>query len=247
MTVAVEPTISFRQVAKSFGGVPAVSPVDLDIRPGEFVSIIGPSGCGKSTMLRLGSHLDKPTSGTIERSTDQVGYVFQDATLMPWRTVRGNVELLGELDKDLDKATVAERVDRALGLVGLTDYAHLLPSQLSGGMRMRTSLARSLVLEPELFLFDEPFGALDEITRTRLNLELMNLFADRRFAALFITHSVDESVFLSTRVLVMSSRPGRIVEEIEVPFEYPRPAELRYTPEFTELAGRVARALGEAS
>jgi NitT/TauT family transport system ATP-binding protein len=247
MTVTVEPTISFRQVGKSFGGVPALAPIDLDIRPGEFVSIIGPSGCGKSTMLRLGSHLDKPTTGTIERSTDQVGYVFQDATLMPWRSVRGNVELLGELDKDLDKATVAERVDRALGLVGLTDYAHLLPSQLSGGMRMRTSLARSLVLEPKLFLFDEPFGALDEITRTRLNLELMNLFADRRFAALFITHSVDESVFLSTRVLVMSSRPGRIVEEIDVPFEYPRPAELRYTPEFTELAGRVARALGEAS
>ncbi|GAA2234821.1 ABC transporter ATP-binding protein [Herbiconiux moechotypicola] len=245
-TQVAAPAVSFRQVTKEFDGVPALAPVDLDIRPGEFVSIIGPSGCGKSTMLRLGSDLDAPSSGDVERSSDNVGYVFQDATLMPWRTVRRNVEFLGALD-GLPKAELRDRVDRALATVGLTDYAHLLPKQLSGGMRMRTSLARSLVLEPDLFFFDEPFGALDEITRMRLNQELMSLFAERRFAALFITHSVDESVFLSTRVLVMSPRPGHVVAEFEVPFEYPRPASLKFTPEFAELERQVATALGEVS
>lgn len=242
----VRPMIRFSGVSKTFGTVAALAPVDLDIHRGEFVSIIGPSGCGKSTLLRLASRLDDPTGGSIERATDQIGYVFQDATLMPWRTVRGNVEFLGEL-AGLSKADRRTRASEVLDVVGLTEYADLLPRQLSGGMRMRTSLARSLVLDPEFFCFDEPFGALDQITRGRLNVELTKLFSDRGFAGLFITHSVDEAVFLSTRVLVMSARPGRIAAEFSIPFPLPRPPQIRYTPPFAALAGQVARALEEVS
>lgn len=241
-----EPVLTFRGVAKTFGDTAALAPVDLVVRAGEFVSVIGPSGCGKSTILRLASGLEQPTAGVAEVATHDIGYVFQDATLMPWRTVRRNVELLGELS-GVNQGNVRLRAQQALETVGLADFADHLPRQLSGGMRMRASLARSLVLEPDLFLFDEPFGALDEITRMRLNLELLALFRDRRFAAVFITHSVDESVFLSDRVLVMSPRPGRVVAEFEVPFGDERPQDLRYTPEFADLAGQVAQALQEAS
>ncbi|GAA1951321.1 ABC transporter ATP-binding protein [Microbacterium aquimaris] len=248
MTVNPEepPIISFRDVGMSFGASPVFDGLDLDIRRGEFVSIIGPSGCGKSTVLRLGSGLTEPSSGSIDRSTDNVGYVFQDATLMPWRTVRRNVELLGKLDKMPDDE-LTRRVDAALETVGLAQYSHLLPRQLSGGMRMRASLARALVVEPDLFFFDEPFGALDEITRVRLNQELMSLFAERRFAGLFITHSVDESIFLSTKVLVMAARPGRVVASFDVPFAFPRPVDLKFTAEFAHLEQEVATALGEVS
>lgn len=241
-----EPMISYSHVTKVFGDAVALGPVDLDIRPGEFVSIIGPSGCGKSTMLRLGSGLDDITSGDIRvRPNASIGYVFQDATLMPWRSVRRNVELLGKLAK-LDPQVLEAKVDQALSTVGLTEYQDLLPKQLSGGMKMRASLARSLVLEPDLFFFDEPFGALDEITRERLNNELLALFLDRKFASLFITHSVSESVFLSTRVLVMSKRPGKFVGEVTIPFEYPRKQEIRYTEEFGAIEGKIAGLLGDA-
>ncbi|MEO3855733.1 ABC transporter ATP-binding protein [Acrocarpospora sp. B8E8] len=240
------PLLSFAAVTKSFGRTTALAPVSMEIAAGEFVSVIGPSGCGKSTLLRLASSLDTATSGTVRTTTTNIGYVFQDATLMPWRTVRRNVELLGDLARG-DRNGVRARAQAVLESVGLADFAEHLPRQLSGGMRMRASLARALVLEPELFLFDEPFGALDEITRARLNLQLMDLFVERRFGTLFITHSVAESVFLSTRVAVMSARPGRIVAEFPIPFEFPRPAELRYTAEFVELAGQVARALEVAS
>ena len=190
MTTAPRPLVAFEGVGRSFGSTEALAPCDLSVRRGEFVSIIGPSGCGKSTLLRLASQLDQPTTGAIEFSTDSVGYVFQDATLMPWRNVRRNVGLLAEL-AGMTKAAIAERVDAALETVGLTDFADHLPRQLSGGMKMRTSLARSLVLDPEVFLFDEPFGALDEITRGRLNMVLQELFLDRSFAGLFVTHSVE--------------------------------------------------------
>lgn len=236
------PTLSFARASKAFGPVQALSPTDLAVLPGEFVSIVGPSGCGKSTMLRLASRLEQPTSGAVERATDAIAYVFQDATLMPWRTVRRNVELLAELD-GVPKAERRDRVDRVLEVVGLADFAEHRPHQLSGGMRMRASLARSLVLDPQLFLLDEPFGALDSITRIRLNIELMQLFHDRRFSTLFVTHSVDEAVFLSTRIVVMSPRPGRLVAEHHVPFPYPRPPELRYDPAFAALAGEVAASL----
>ncbi|GIU97855.1 MAG: ABC transporter ATP-binding protein [Actinomycetota bacterium] len=238
--------ISFRDVTKGFGAIRALTSVSLEIRAGEFVAIIGPSGCGKSTLLRLASRLEHPSSGSIVRRTERIGYVFQEPTLMPWRTVRRNVELLAELE-GVDRRLRRERADAVLRLVGLDEFADVLPAALSGGMKMRASLARSLLLDPELFLFDEPFGALDQITRHRLNAELMALFTQRPFAALFVTHSVEEAVYLSSRVLVMSARPGRLVDAFEVPFPYPRPNALRYEPAFATLAGRVASSLAEVA
>ena len=246
MPTAPRPLVAFHEVGRSFGSVEALSPCELSVPRGEFVSIIGPSGCGKSTLLRLAAGLDQPTVGSIELASDSIGYVFQDATLMPWRSVRRNVGLLAEL-KRRPAHVVREAVDEALETVGLTDFADHLPQQLSGGMKMRVSLARSLVLDPEIFLFDEPFGALDEFTRARLNLVLQELFLEHRFAALFVTHSVEEAVFLANRVVVMSARPGRIVDEIIVPFEFPRSLDLRYEPEFAACAGHVAKALEAAS
>jgi NitT/TauT family transport system ATP-binding protein len=232
--------LEFAGVGRTFpDGTEALQAVDLTVDRGEFVSVVGPSGCGKSTLLRLASGLDRATTGETRVGSKRVGYVFQDPTLLPWRTVRRNVELLAELEH-LPKAERRARVQEAITLVGLDDFEKHRPRSLSGGMRMRTSLARSLVLQPDLFLFDEPFGALDEMTRERLNDELLALFADRGFAALFITHSVAEAVFLSTRVVVMSPRPGRILGDVSVPFGYPREPELRYTEEFGKVAGAVS-------
>ncbi len=224
------------------GGTVALRGVDLTVRAGEFVSVVGPSGCGKSTLLRIASGLEDATGGYTQVGANRIGYVFQDATLLPWRTVRDNVALLAELDH-VGKAERYRRADEAIELVGLSGFADHLPRMLSGGMRMRVSLARSLSVDPELFLFDEPFGALDEITRERLGDEITELFAARRFAGLFITHSVAEAVYLSTRVAVMSGRPGRIVAEFDVPFDFPRKPEIRFTAEFTDLASRVSHAL----
>ena len=243
---ALDPVISFTDVSKVFGTTEAVAPVHLDVLRGEFVSLVGPSGCGKSTILRLGSGLIQPTSGTIERSSNNIGYVFQEPTLMPWRTVQENVELLGELD-GMEKGERNARTQEVLELVGLEEFVDHYPLALSGGMKMRTSIARSLLLDPDLFLFDEPFGALDQITRTRLNEELTSLFHDRGFAALFVTHSVDEAVYLASRLLVMSARPGSLVAEFEIPWGFPRDQSIRYEPEFAVLAGKVAEALKEAS
>ncbi len=240
-----EVLLDFRDVAMRFDtGVTALSGVDLTVRRGEFVSVVGPSGCGKSTLLRIASGLETATAGTTGVSTKRIGYVFQDATLLPWRDVQGNVELLAELSK----VPVAERRRKAaetIELVGLTGFERSLPRQLSGGMKMRASLARSLTLDPELFLFDEPFGALDEITRERLGDELLSLFAETRFGGLFITHSVSEAIYLSTRVVVMSGRPGRVVRTYEVPFPMPRDPDIRYTAEFAELVGEVSHTLRE--
>jgi NitT/TauT family transport system ATP-binding protein len=232
--------LAFTGVGRTFpDGTQALHDVDLTVGSGEFVSVVGPSGCGKSTLLRLASGLDSPTSGRVDVASKRVGYVFQDPTLLPWRTVRRNVELLAELEH-LPKAERRSRVTEAIGLVGLTGFEKHRPRSLSGGMRMRTSLARSLVLQPDVFLFDEPFGALDEMSRERLNDELLGLFADRGFAALFITHSVAEAVYLSTRVVVMSPRPGHILGDVSVPFDYPRQPELRYSEEFAKVAGEVS-------
>jgi NitT/TauT family transport system ATP-binding protein len=237
------PVLRFSAVSKRFrDGTTALADTHLAVTPGEFVSVVGPSGCGKSTLLRIASGLDHATDGTVDVSAKQVGYVFQDATLLPWRSVLDNVGLFAELDK-MSRVERSRRIAEAIELVGLTGFEKHLPHELSGGMRMRVSLARSLVLDPDVFLFDEPFGALDEITRERLNDELLRMFALRAFAALFITHSVAEAVFLSTRVVVLSGRPGRVMADIDVPFGYPRAPELRYTPEFGGLCGEVSRHL----
>ncbi|WP_041940722.1 MULTISPECIES: ABC transporter ATP-binding protein [Frankia] len=237
------PALHFAGVRKRFrDGTVALTDTDLTIHPGEFVSIVGPSGCGKSTLLRIASGLDEATAGTVDVASTNVGYVFQDATLLPWRTVHDNVRLFAELEH-LDKAERERRVADAISLVGLTGFEKHLPHELSGGMRMRTSLARSLVLDPSIFLFDEPFGALDEISRERLNDELLRMFQLRRFAALFITHSVAEAVFLSTRVVVMSGRPGRVKADLAIPFDYPRSPHLRYSAEFAALCGEVSQHL----
>lgn len=225
-------------------GTIALQGVDLVVNRGEFVTVVGPSGCGKSTLLRIASGLERASAGTAKVETDRIGYVFQDATLLPWRSITKNVELLAELHRT-PKAERAEKAQEAINLVGLGGFEKNLPKQLSGGMKMRASLARSLTLEPELFLFDEPFGALDEITRERLNDELLRIFVQKRFTGLFITHSVSEAVYLSTKVIVMSGRPGSIVERFDVPFPMPRDPEIRFTPAFGELVGEVSHALRE--
>jgi NitT/TauT family transport system ATP-binding protein len=238
-------TLALDGVTKRFPtGTVALTDVSLSIDSGEFVTVVGPSGCGKSTLLRLASGLEEVTSGTIEVSARATSYVFQDATLLEWRSALRNVELVGEL-RGVPREERRARARAALDLVGLTGFEGQHPRQLSGGMRMRVSLARALVAEPDLALFDEPFGALDEITRLQMQTELQKLFRLERFAGLFITHSVSEAVYLSTRVLVMSGRPGRIVAEIPIPWDYPRPPELRYAADFATITGRVSAALGE--
>ena len=242
----IQPIITFSSVSKNFGEISALENINISVNHGEFLALIGPSGCGKSTILRLASGLDSPSSGKIDISTDKVGYVFQDATLMPWRTVRKNVGLLAQLEK-FDKEIIKKKTDDILELVGLEDFADHYPFALSGGMKMRASLARSLVLDPELFLFDEPFGALDLITRGRLNVELLQLYTSKKFTSLFVTHSVEEALFLSSRVIVFSGRPGKIKGEFEVPFKYTRDTKIRYSSEFAELSGEVGKILEDSS
>ena len=235
--------LAFDDVSKTFpDGTFALASTSFEVTRGEFVTIVGPSGCGKSTLLRVASGLDDPSTGAVTVDHGSLGYVFQDATLLPWRDVRRNVELFAELE-GVGRADTARRVAENVKLVGLDGFEDKYPKQLSGGMRMRASLARSLVMEPDIFLFDEPFGALDEITRERLNDELLGLFQRKGFGALFITHSISEAVFLSTRVLVMSQRPGRIIESFQIPFPYPRSHDLRFEPAFAELSGEVSHAL----
>ncbi|PWJ53992.1 NitT/TauT family transport system ATP-binding protein [Quadrisphaera granulorum] len=237
------PTLAFRGVAKVFPtGTRALEDVSIDVRAGEFVSVVGPSGCGKSTLLRLAAGLDGATEGEVDVRASTTSFVFQEATLLEWRTARRNVELVGEL-AGVAAAERRRRAAEALELVGLAGFEDQHPRSLSGGMRMRVSIARALVAEPQLALFDEPFGALDEITRLKMQTELQRLFQLKGFAAMFITHSISEAVYLSSRVLVMSGRPGRIVDDIEVPWSYPRSPELRYEPEFGRIVGRLSHAL----
>ncbi len=237
------PTLSFNSISMVFpDGTEAVQDVSFSVDRGEFVTVVGPSGCGKSTLLKMASGLLEPTGGSVDIDRENLGYVFQDATLLQWRTVQQNVELLAELHS-VDKAERRRMSKEAIDLVGLTGFENHYPKSLSGGMKMRVSLARSLTRKPPVFLFDEPFGAVDEITREHLNEETLALFQKEGFAGLFITHSISEAVFMSTRVLVMSARPGKIIAEFEVPFEYPRSPDLRFHADFAHLSGEISASL----
>ncbi len=227
-------------------GTHALTGIDLVVAPGEFVTLIGPSGCGKSTLLRLIAGLDRPTAGTLERhAVERSAFVFQQPTLMPWARVATNVALpLTLTGRPADDATA--KVRDALKQVGLEDFEQAFPRELSGGMQMRASIARALVTEPDLLLMDEPFGALDEITRDRLDRELLALWQARRFTALFVTHSLHEAVYLSNRVVVMSPRPGRIAAELRIDEPYPRAQDFRVSERFVrwckDLSGMMIEA-----
>ncbi|WP_188852687.1 ABC transporter ATP-binding protein [Aureimonas glaciei] len=231
--------------------VQALRNVDLTVSRGEFVSLIGPSGCGKTTLLRVIADLEKPTSGTISvngmspdaaRRARAYGYVFQAAALYPWRTIAANVALPLEV-MGFDKAERRRRVEAGLDLVGLTGFGQKFPWQLSGGMQQRASIARALSFDPDLLLMDEPFGALDEIVRDHLNEELLKLWAKTGKTVVFVTHSIPEAVFLSTRIVVMSPRPGRIHDVIDCDLGPDRPLEIRETPAFLAIAHRVREGL----
>lgn len=241
------PILSYQSVSLVFeSGVEALREVDLDLQQGEFISILGPSGCGKSTMLRIAAGLIDYTGGSLHADRSHVAFTFQDATLLPWRTVRNNVELLLEL-RGVSADERRRRAQEKIDLVGLSGFEEHHPKHLSGGMKMRASLARALTLDPTLFLFDEPFGALDEITRERLNDELQALHLRQGFAALFVTHSVAEAAIMSDRVIVMSARPGRIQGDYVIDLPKPRDETVRFSAAFAEQCGILSAALREAS
>src|SRR5580704_10400862 len=235
------------------GPVQALSDVSLKIARGEFVSFIGPSGCGKTTLLRAVADLESPTAGEIRvngmspreaRNRRAYGYVFQAPALYPWRTVAANIALPLEI-MGVDKAERKKRVERGLGLVNLTGFGQKFPWQLSGGMQQRASIARALSFDPDLLLMDEPFGALDEIVRDMLNQQLLRLWDVTGKTVLFVTHSIPEAVFLSTHIVVMSPRPGRIYDVIDCGLPRDRTLEIRETKEFIEIANRVRHGLRE--
>ncbi|MDP3339854.1 ABC transporter ATP-binding protein [Frigidibacter sp.] len=247
--------IEARNVGLTFatndGPVHALKDVNLSIGKGEFVSFIGPSGCGKTTFLRAIAALEHPTEGTLTvngmsadaaRQARAYGYVFQAAGLYPWRTIAGNVQLPLEI-MGFSKAEQAERVERVLALVDLEGFGKKFPWQLSGGMQQRASIARALAFDADILLMDEPFGALDEIVRDRLNEELLALWARTGKTIGFVTHSIPEAVYLSTKIVVMSPRPGRITDVIDSPLPRERPLEIRDTPEFIAIAHRVREGL----
>jgi NitT/TauT family transport system ATP-binding protein len=252
-TAATDCAVSLRAVGKSYAnGVVALDRLDLDVRPGEFVSLLGPSGCGKSTALRIIAGLSEPTSGVViwpradaSRSEREIGFVFQEPTLMPWTTVAGNVRLPLDLQR-IEAATAAPRVMAALARVGLTEFADVYPRELSGGMKMRVSIARALVTESMLLLMDEPFAALDEITRFKLNDDLLSLWQSLRKTVVFVTHSVFESVYLSSRIVVMTPRPGRVFTELRVDAPYPRDQRFRTSAEYGAFCRRASEALAAA-
>ncbi len=233
-------------------GTRALGSIAFTVAEREFVTLVGPSGCGKSTLLRMVAGLGAPTSGTItvftlspaaaRKQLGSLAFVFQDPTLMPWRTVLANVTLPLEL-RGVDPALRAQEGMRALELVGLVGSAHTYPRQLSGGMKMRVSIARAMAVHPQLLLMDEPFGALDEITRQRLDRELQNLWARSRLTVLFVTHNVFEAVFMSTRIVVMSPQPGRVAGVVPVGVPFPREDAFRSSPEFGRLVRQVTELL----
>ncbi len=247
------PGVEFEGVSKRYGNGQAVlEAMNLTILKGEFVSIIGPSGCGKSTVLKLISGLTMPSAGTIrvdgmtpKNARETISYIFQDATLLPWRSVRQNVALALELE-GASSHRREEKAGALLDLVGLRAVADAYPRELSGGMKMRVSIARALATNPRLLLMDEPFAALDEMSRDRLNEEILRLRAEQKWTAVFVTHSVAEAVFLSTRIVVLVPNPGRIYSVLPVELPQPRTAALRTAPEYEALVGHVSHTLREA-
>jgi NitT/TauT family transport system ATP-binding protein len=246
------PLLTVARVGKTYpNGVTALAGIDLAVNAGEFVALLGPSGCGKSTLLRVIAGLTAPSSGTVQwRDTHapgsgRIGFVFQDPTLMPWASVADNVHLPLRL-AGVSRAAAAARIDEVLAQVGLREFARAYPRELSGGMRMRVSLARALVTAPDILLLDEPFAALDEQTRFRLNDDLLALCRARNLTVLFVTHSVFESVFLASRVVVMTPRPGQLFADLPVRLPTPRDAALRTTPEFGAMCAQVSAALAIA-
>ncbi|TIP84260.1 MAG: ABC transporter ATP-binding protein, partial [Mesorhizobium sp.] len=236
-------------VGKVFSnGVTALSDVDLTIREGDFLSLLGPSGCGKSTALRLIAGLATPTSGLLDwrgsSSVDRsnIGFVFQEPTLLPWADVFDNVWLPLRL-KGVSRAKAAPVVMEMLARVHLTGFENAVPRELSGGMKMRVSIARAMVTKPRILLMDEPFAALDEITRFKLNNDLLELWQDERFTVVFVTHSVFESVFLSNRVVVMAARPGRVFKELVIEAPYPRNEAFRTSPDYAALCRKASDVL----
>ena len=244
------PEIRVEGVSKQFrSGALALQNIDLQVEKREFVSLLGPSGCGKSTLLRLVSGLTAATCGKVavngippENARELMSFIFQDATLLPWRTVEQNVGLGLELEH-VARTTREEKVAKMLELVGLTAVAERYPRQLSGGMKMRVSIARALVSRPRILLLDEPFAALDEMSRDRLNEELLRLYLEQQWTVMFVTHSVAEAVFLSTRIVVLAPHPGRIAHVVPVDLPWPRTADTRATKAYEDRVAEVSRLL----
>lgn len=244
-TVQTMSHIKLDQVCKSFGDKLVLDQISLEINRGDFVALIGPSGCGKSTLLRILAQLTVISSGSLEISKaedDQLGYVFQDATLLPWMNILSNTSLPLKLS-GVGRQTREQKAAEMLQLVGLESVSNLYPRELSGGMRMRASIARALAKDPEILLLDEPFGALDEMTRDDLNEELLHLREQQDWTGVFVTHSVMEAVFLSNKIVVMSANPGRISEIIEVDLPYPRSIETRTSEHFQKKLAEVTKSL----
>ena len=237
-------------------GTRALQPVDLRIEEGEFVTLLGPSGCGKSTLLKMIAGLLAPSDGRLllwrkpvslaQASAQKLAFVFQSPTLMPWASVQANVRLPLDL-AGMSRAEADARVAEVLKLVGLARFANALPRALSGGMQMRVSIARGLVTQPQLLLMDEPFGALDEITRHKLDADLLELWTAKKLTVVFVTHSIHEAVFLSTRVVMMAARPGRVIEEFRIDEPHPRTAEFMVSPRFSHHARLLQTSLLRAS
>ena len=251
MTDAALPAVELQSAAMTYpDGTVALLPVDLSVAAGEFVSLLGPSGCGKSTLLRMVAGLLRPSSGTVAVQQQSAGrrlaFVFQSPTLMPWASLQSNVRLPLDLAR-VPRREADARVADALDLVGLGRFAARLPRTLSGGMQMRASIARALVTQPDLLLMDEPFGALDEITRHRLDTELLALWRIRGLTVLFVTHSIHEAVFLSGRVVTMAARPGRVLDELRIDEPHPRTPDFAVSPRFAAYAKRLQDSLLRAS